>query len=125
MKRGDLLALPIVLVVLLGLPAGLFGCQALRTQAAGVRVIDMTSHSPQEVGLTARSQQCATPGQVTARRHGHRHAGVRIAVFRRGAVGVGKVPLEKTVKATFKLSNVGDQPLQILNPPVVEVKQCC
>jgi hypothetical protein len=37
----------------------------------------------------------------------------------------GKVPLDIPLKATFKLSNVGDQPLQILNQPVVEVKQGC
>jgi len=37
----------------------------------------------------------------------------------------GKVPLDIPIKATFKLSNVGDQPLQILGQPVVEVKQGC
>ena len=40
-------------------------------------------------------------------------------------VDFGKVPLDIPVKATFQLSNVGDQPLQILNQPVVEVKQGC
>ncbi|OIO96329.1 MAG: hypothetical protein AUK03_04105 [Anaerolineae bacterium CG2_30_64_16] len=40
-------------------------------------------------------------------------------------IDFGKVPLDIPVKATFKLSNVGDQPLQILNQPVVEVKQGC
>jgi hypothetical protein len=43
----------------------------------------------------------------------------------REQIDFGKVPLGKTVKATFKLTNVGDQPLQILNQPVVEVKQGC
>jgi len=37
----------------------------------------------------------------------------------------GKVPLDIPIKATFKLTNVGDQPLRILNQPVVEVKQGC
>jgi len=40
-------------------------------------------------------------------------------------IDFGKVPLDIPVKATFQLSNVGDQPLQILNEPVVEVKKGC
>jgi hypothetical protein len=40
-------------------------------------------------------------------------------------INFGKVPLDKAVKATFRLHNAGDQPLQILNQPVVEVKQGC
>jgi hypothetical protein len=43
----------------------------------------------------------------------------------REQINFGKVPLDKPVKAAFKLTNVGDQPLQILNQPVVEVKQGC
>lgn len=43
----------------------------------------------------------------------------------RDQVDFGKVPLDVPVKATFKLSNVGDQPLQIVSQPVVEVKQGC
>jgi len=44
----------------------------------------------------------------------------------RQQIDFGKVPLDKPVKATFMLSNVGDQPLQILGEqPVVEVKQGC
>ena len=37
----------------------------------------------------------------------------------------GRVPLDIPVRATFTLSNDGDQPLQILNQPVVEVKEGC
>ena len=48
----------------------------------------------------------------------------RLAVDQK-LIDFGKVPLDIPVKATFKLSNVGDQPLQILNQPVVEVKQGC
>jgi hypothetical protein len=48
----------------------------------------------------------------------------RLAVDQK-LVDFGKVPLDIPVKATFKLTNVGDQPLQILNQPVVEVKQGC
>jgi len=40
-------------------------------------------------------------------------------------INFGRVPLDKTVRATFRLSNAGDQPLQILNQPVVQVKQGC
>jgi hypothetical protein len=43
----------------------------------------------------------------------------------REQIDFGKVPLDLPVKAAFKLTNVGDQPLQILNQPVVEVKQGC
>src|SRR5512135_3497193 len=45
MKR-NLLALVAVLLVLVALPAGLFGYQALRTDAAGVKVIDITARTP-------------------------------------------------------------------------------
>ena len=40
-------------------------------------------------------------------------------------IDFGKVPLDIPVKATFQLGNAGDQPLKILNQPVVEVKQGC
>jgi len=43
----------------------------------------------------------------------------------REQIDFGKVPLDIPVKATFKLSNVGDQPLQIVGQPLVEVKQGC
>lgn len=43
----------------------------------------------------------------------------------RTLIDFGKVPLDVPVKATFKLSNVGDRPLRILNQPVVEVKEGC
>ena len=40
-------------------------------------------------------------------------------------INFGTVPLGKPVKATFKLTNVGDQPLQIEGAPQIEVKQGC
>ncbi len=43
----------------------------------------------------------------------------------RTLIDFGKVPLDVSVRATFRLSNVGDRPLQILNQPVVEVKAGC
>lgn len=43
----------------------------------------------------------------------------------RGQIDFGKVPVEQTVKAEFELSNTGDQPLQILGVPQVEVREGC
>ncbi len=43
----------------------------------------------------------------------------------RTLIDFGKVPLDVPVRATFRLSNVGDRPLQFLNQPVVEVKAGC
>jgi hypothetical protein len=40
-------------------------------------------------------------------------------------INFGTVPLGKPVKATFRLTNVGDQPLQIEGAPQVEVKEGC
>lgn len=48
----------------------------------------------------------------------------RLAVDQK-TLDFGKLPLDIPVKATFKLSNVGDQPLQILGQPVITVKQGC
>jgi len=52
MKRSELFALLIVLVVLLGLPAGLFGYQAWRTASAGVKVIDIVARAPEQGGFS-------------------------------------------------------------------------
>ena len=62
------------------------------------------------------SSASSSPAQATGQ--------PKLAVDRE-QIDFGKVPLDIPVKATFKLSNVGDQPLQILNQPVVEVKQGC
>ncbi len=48
----------------------------------------------------------------------------RLAVDRT-RIDFGKVPLDVPVRATFRLSNIGDRPLKLLNQPVVEVKQGC
>ena len=50
MKR-NFLALTVVLAILIVFPAGLFAYQAWRTQAAGVRVIDITARAPQDGGF--------------------------------------------------------------------------
>jgi mono/diheme cytochrome c family protein len=50
--RKNLFALVVVLVILVAFPAGLFGYQALRTQAAGVRVIGITARTPQDGGFS-------------------------------------------------------------------------
>lgn len=62
------------------------------------------------------SSGTSVPAQVTGRPS---------LVVDREQIDFGKVPLDIPVRATFKLSNVGDQPLQVLNQPVVEVKQGC
>jgi hypothetical protein len=48
----------------------------------------------------------------------------KVAVDRE-QIDFGRVALDIPVKAVFRLSNAGDQPLQILNQPVIEVKQGC
>ncbi len=37
----------------------------------------------------------------------------------------GRVPLNRPVKASFKLKNVGDKDLRVLATPQIEVKQGC
>jgi len=63
-----------------------------------------------------QSAATGSPAQVTGQ--------PKLVVDRR-QIDFGQVPLDIPVKAAFKLSNVGDRPLQILNQPVVEVKQGC
>ncbi len=48
----------------------------------------------------------------------------RLEVDRDG-IDFGKVPLNQPVKAIFKLSNVGDQPLRIVGTPRVELVKGC
>lgn len=43
----------------------------------------------------------------------------------RQQIDFGKVPVEQVVKAEFELSNTGDQALQILGVPQVEVREGC
>lgn len=43
----------------------------------------------------------------------------------REQIDFGKVPVEQVVEAKFALSNTGDQPLQILGAPQVEVRAGC
>lgn len=62
------------------------------------------------------SSGTSSPAQVTGQ--------PKLAVDQQ-KIDFGKVPLDIPVKATFQLSNIGDEPLQILNQPVVEVKQGC
>lgn len=48
----------------------------------------------------------------------------RLAVDRE-QVDFGKVPVDKLVRAEFQLSNTGDEALQLLSTPVVEVREGC
>ncbi len=43
----------------------------------------------------------------------------------RTTIDFGKVPLDVPVKATFKLQNVGDEPLTLKGEPRVELVQGC
>lgn len=52
-------------------------------------------------------------------------AGQPNLVVDRERLDFGKVPVEQLVKAEFELSNTGDQPLQILGAPQVEVREGC
>ncbi len=40
-------------------------------------------------------------------------------------VDFGHVQVNKTVRASFRLTNAGDQPLRILGEPQIEVRQGC
>ena len=48
----------------------------------------------------------------------------RLAVDRT-EVDEGNIPLNKMVRSSFQLTNIGDQPLQILDEPVVELVEGC
>jgi len=43
----------------------------------------------------------------------------------RTQVDFGKVPMDKMVKATFIVTNIGDKPLQIVSEPTVKVAKGC
>jgi len=43
----------------------------------------------------------------------------------RDSIDFGKVPLDQTVRAEFKLKNIGDRPLRILGEPRVELVKGC
>ena len=50
--------------------------------------------------------------------------GAKLAVDQE-KINFGTVPLDKPVKATFRLTNVGDQTLEIEGSPQIQVKQGC
>lgn len=43
----------------------------------------------------------------------------------RQEINLGDISLGTTVEATFRLSNVGDQPLRFSEPPYIEVREGC
>lgn len=57
-----------------------------------------------------------TPAQVTGK--------PRVALDKT-QIDFGDVKLGKTVQATFRVSNAGDQPLKIVEQPLVEVQRGC
>ncbi len=48
--RGELVALAVLVLLVIGLPAAAFGYQHVRTAAAGVRVIDLDARLPEDGG---------------------------------------------------------------------------
>jgi len=53
MKRtSELFALTVILIVLVGLPAGIFGYKALRMTVTGVKTIDIVARVPEQGGFT-------------------------------------------------------------------------
>lgn len=52
-------------------------------------------------------------------------AGQPNLVVDREQIDFGRVPVEQVVKPEFELSNTGDQPLQIVGVPQVEVREGC
>ena len=60
--------------------------------------------------------QATTPAKVTG--------SPRLEVDK-DRIDFGDVPLGKTVKASFKLTNAGDKPLTLSIPPVAEVVEGC
>lgn len=64
----------------------------------------------------ASGQQTTAPATVTG--------GPALEVDR-DQIDFGDVPLGKTVRASFKLSNVGDKPLTLSYPPVAQVVEGC
>ena len=49
---AEVFALGVVLLLLVALPAGIFGYQAWRTASAGVRVVEIVAHAPERGGFT-------------------------------------------------------------------------
>lgn len=49
---AEVFALGVVLLLLVALPAGIFGYQAWRTASAGVRVVEIDAHAPERGGFT-------------------------------------------------------------------------
>ncbi len=63
-----------------------------------------------------QSSPTAAPAQVTGRPQ---------VALDKTQIDFGQVKLGKTVEATFRVSNAGDQPLKIVEEPLVEVQRGC
>jgi len=67
-------------------------------------------------GNTSGTESASVTPQVTG--------GPKLNVDR-DSIDFGKLPLDQTVRAEFKLKNVGDQPLRIVGEPRVELVRGC
>ncbi len=87
-------------------PVVVLGLGALLIVVVGL-LIWRSSHAP---------AQASPPPQVTG--------SAKLSVDR-DVIDLGKVALGQTVQAQFKLKDVGDQPLQIVGNPRVELVKGC
>lgn len=67
-------------------------------------------------GSTSGARSASATPQVTG--------GPKLGIDR-DSIDFGKLPLDKPVRAEFKLKNVGDQPLAIKGEPRVELVKGC
>lgn len=66
----------------------------------------------------------ARPGSQAASQAPQVTGQARLAVDQE-KIDFGTLPLDKTVKASFKLTNVGDKPLQVEGQPTIQVLKGC
>ncbi len=96
------------------LPFVLVGGGVLLLVVVGILALWRPASEP--AGAGSQSAGASAPAQVTGK--------PRLAVDKE-QIDFGKVKLGKMVEATFKLSNVGDQPLVLAGVPPVEVVKGC
>ncbi|HEX9115623.1 MAG TPA: hypothetical protein VGA61_06110 [Anaerolineae bacterium] len=73
-------------------------------------------------GLLLTRQSLSSTATAPA---GHLVAGKPKLAVDRETIDLGRVPLDKPVTATFKLTNLGDQPLKLAEVPAVQVVKGC
>ncbi|HEX9117196.1 MAG TPA: DUF1573 domain-containing protein [Anaerolineae bacterium] len=74
------------------------------------------------VGLLLTRQSLSSTAAAPART---RVAGKPSLAVDRETIDFGRLPLDKPVTATFKLTNLGDKPLKLAEVPAVQVVKGC